>query len=32
VLNNRARDFYRKHGVALIADAYEPTPRRARFR
>jgi collagenase-like PrtC family protease len=23
VLNNRARDFYRKHGVALIADAYE---------
>ena len=23
VLNSRARDFYRKHGVALIADAYE---------
>jgi putative protease len=23
VLNSRARDFYRKHGVELIADAYE---------
>ena len=23
VLNSRARDFYRRHGVALIADAYE---------
>ena len=23
VLNSRARDFYRKHGVQLIADAYE---------
>jgi putative protease len=23
VLNSRARDFYRRHGVTLIADAYE---------
>jgi hypothetical protein len=23
VLNSRARAFYRRHGVALIADAYE---------